>query len=235
MSSRRAHGLDGDPRPVGLAAPGSRRSRSSQAPSVEVGLSEGNEIESAAAGAQPGIPDDGNVEQTAFGPRPGDPAGDQLRQRAQRRLDLGQQHRGRARLGRRHAQLAVQGDEQDRRDALRAGQQQQHLRGHQRGAAGRADRLHDRRRVLPAQLRRRRVDPDHARGEQHRGGHPGGAPGRQRAAAGHADRLHRHGVLRAAVRRQDLRAVRARDQPHGGGDPRRAQRAERGADRRADR
>src|SRR4029078_1900958 len=45
------------------------------APSAEVGLSEGNEIESSAVSAQPGIPDDGgSVEQTAFGARPAIPA-----------------------------------------------------------------------------------------------------------------------------------------------------------------
>src|SRR4051794_604920 len=41
---------------------------------AEVGLSEGNEIESASASAQPGIPDDGGVEQKSFGPRPAIPA-----------------------------------------------------------------------------------------------------------------------------------------------------------------
>src|SRR4051812_47963043 len=45
------------------------------APNVEVGMSEGNEIESATAAAQPGIPDaESSVEQTEFGPRPAIPA-----------------------------------------------------------------------------------------------------------------------------------------------------------------
>ena len=51
---------------------------------------------------------------------------------------------------------------------------------------------------------------DHARPEQHRRRHPGRAAGRQRAAAGHADRLHRHELLQPQVRRRGLGAVRAR-------------------------
>src|SRR5215213_5688195 len=44
------------------------------APSAEVGMAEGNEIEAAKAAAQPGIPDGGSAEQTSFGPRPAFPA-----------------------------------------------------------------------------------------------------------------------------------------------------------------
>ncbi|WP_028063246.1 hypothetical protein [Solirubrobacter soli] len=44
------------------------------APNIEVGLSEGNEVEANPAAAQPGIPDNGSAEQTTFGPRPAIPA-----------------------------------------------------------------------------------------------------------------------------------------------------------------
>ncbi len=110
------------------------------AATAPVGMSEANERENASAAPQPGIPDAGAAEQTTFGSRAADHAGDQLRQRPQRRVDLGQQHRRRPRLDRGHAQLAVQGDVQDRRHAARPAQQQLDLRGRQRGPAGRARR-----------------------------------------------------------------------------------------------
>ena len=94
---------------------------------------EANEAQARAA-SEPGVPDEGAAEQTAFGPRP--PITPAIT--FDNGLNGGSTSdnniaRGPG-LDRRDAQLAVQGDVQDRRDPPRPGQQQQHLRGHQRGA-----------------------------------------------------------------------------------------------------
>ena len=126
------------------------------APSAEVGLSEGNEIESRQPWARnPGSRTTAASSRPSFGPRPAIPAAISF----DNGLNGGSTSDNNIAAGpdsivvMRNSQFKVMSKTGD--TLLGPGQQQQHLRGHQRGAGSRADRLHDRRRVLSPQLRRR--------------------------------------------------------------------------------
>ena len=113
-------------------------------------MRQGTEVEQRNVAAQPGLPDAGEAEQTRSARARRSSAAISFDNGLNGGSTSDNNIARRARLDRRDAQLAVQGDEQDRRHAPGPGQQQQHLRGHQRGPAGGADRLHERRRAPTA-------------------------------------------------------------------------------------
>ena len=188
------------------------------------GMSEGNEVESASAAPEPGIPDAGAAEQTAFGPRPAIPPAVSF----DNGLNGGSTSDNNIGAGpdsivvMRNSQFKVMSKTGD--TLFGPVNNNTHLRGHERGPAGRAHRLHDRRRLLPAQLRRRRSRSRSRAGRTtpRRASRPrcraATSSSRSRSPASPAP------LVRPRVRRRRLRPVRARHQPHRGRDPRRAER-----------
>ena len=88
------------------------------------------------------------------------------------------------------------------------------LQGVSRDPDGRARRLR-RHRLVHARVQGRHHGPDRPRPEQHRGRDPERPPGRQRAAAGRADRLQRHDAVvpdrrRTATRRRSSGSAASR-------------------------